>query len=71
MLDTTALRSLTQQDFAMLGFGEVAYLRPITVEGDDVVAIMGADGRQIGMAADSESATMAAFREDLTIVALN
>lgn len=71
MLDTASLKSLTQQDFAMLGFGEVAYLRQMTVQGEDVVAIMGADGRQIGMAADGESATMAAFREDLTIAALN
>jgi hypothetical protein len=62
---------LTQHDFAMLGFGEVAYLRPMIVQGEDVVAIMGADGRQIGMADDRESANMAAFREDLAIVALN
>ena len=71
MLDTTALKTLTQQDLAMLGFGEVAYIRPITIQGEQVFAIMGADGRQIGLAGDRHSASMAADGENLAVVALN
>ncbi len=71
MLDITALKTLTQQDLAMLGFGEVAYIRPMTIQGEQVFAIMGADGRQIGLAGDRDSAGMAADGENLAIVALN
>ncbi len=71
MLDTAALKSLTQQDLAMLGYGEVAYVRPIAVQGEEVFAIMGADGRQIGLAGDQLGADMAAESENLVIVALN
>ena len=71
MLDTTALKTLTQQDLAMLGFGEVAYIRPVMVQGEEIFAVMGADGRQIGLAGDRDSANMAADGEELVVVALN
>ena len=76
MLDTAALKTLTQQDFAMLGFGEVAYIRPVMVQGEEIFAVMGANGRQIGLAVaalagDRDSADMAANGEDLVVVALN
>jgi hypothetical protein len=71
MLDTAALKTLTQQDLAMLGFGEVAYVRPVTVQGEQIFAVMGADGRQIGLAGDRDSADMTASSEDLLVVALH
>lgn len=71
MLDTAALKTLTQQDLAMLGFGEVAYIHPMTVQGEQIFAIMGADGRQVGLAGDRDSASMAAYRENLVVVAVN
>ncbi len=71
MLDTTTLKTMTQQDLATLGYGEVAYVRPITVQGEEIFAIMGADGRQIGLAGDRLGADMAAESENLLIVALN
>lgn len=71
MLDAAELKTLTQQDLAMLGYGEVAYIRPVNLQGEEVFAIMGADGRQIGLAGDQASASMAATDEDLTVVALN
>lgn len=71
MLDTAALKTLTQQDFAMLGFGEVAYIRPVMVQGEEIFAVMSADGRQIDLAGDRNSADMAAFDKDLAVVALH
>jgi hypothetical protein len=71
MLDTTTLKTLTQQDFAMLGFGEVAYILPVLVQGEEIFAVMGANGRQIGVAGDRDSANMAADGDDLVVVALN
>ncbi|NIQ93161.1 MAG: hypothetical protein GWN87_02295, partial [Desulfuromonadales bacterium] len=46
-------------------------VRPIAVQGEEVFAIMGADGRQIGLAGDQLGADMAAESENLVIVALN
>lgn len=71
MLDATGLKALTQQDLAMLGYGEIAYIRPMVVQGEEVFAIMGADGRQIGMAGDRHDANRAALGEDLVVVAVN
>lgn len=71
ILDTAALKALTQQDLATLGYGEVAYIRPIVLQGEEIFAIMGADGRQIGLAGDRDSAEMAALGENLVVVALN
>lgn len=71
MLNTNTLKTLTQHDLAMLGYGEVAYIRPATVQGETVLAIMGADGRQIGLAGDRRSAELATLKEGLVIVPLN
>lgn len=71
MLDTAELKLLSQRDLAMLGFGEVAYIRPVMVQGEEIFAVMGADGRQIGLAGNLDGAIMAADNEDLAVVALN
>lgn len=71
MLDTSALKTLTQQDLAMLGFGEVAYVRTVMVQGEELFAVMGADGRQVGLAGDADSAAKAAHNQDLMVIALH
>ncbi len=71
MLETVALKALTQQDLAALGIGEIAYLRPVSVQGEEVVAVMGADGRQIGLAPDHDNAVMAALQHELLVVPLH
>ncbi|MDH5410362.1 MAG: DUF1150 domain-containing protein [Alphaproteobacteria bacterium] len=71
MLNITALKTITQQDLAMLGYGEIAYIRPLIIQGEQVFAVMGADGRQIGLAGDRDSANRTAYGEDLVVFALN
>ena len=71
MLEAVTLKAMTQQDLAVLGIGEVAYLRPVSVQGEEVVAVMGADGRQVGMAPDRATATAAALQNDLVVVPLH
>jgi len=71
MLETVTLKAMTQQDLAVLGIGEIAYLRPVSVQGEEVFAVMGADGRQIGMAPDRESAAGAALQHELVVVPLH
>jgi len=71
MLEPVTPRTLSQQDFAALGIGEVAYLRSLTVQGQEVVAVMGADGRQVGLAPDRERAFAAALQHELVLVPLH
>lgn len=71
MLETVTLKAFTQQDLAVLGTGEIAYLRAVSVQGEEVVAVMGADGRQVGLAPDRDSAVIAAFQHELLVVPLH
>lgn len=71
MLETVPLKTMTQQDLAALGAGHIAYVRALSVQGEEVFAVMGADGRQVGLAPDIESAESAAYQHDLLIVPLH
>ena len=71
MLEAVTLKSLSQQDLAALGAGEIAYLRSVSVQGEEIVAVMGADGRQVGLAPDHNSAVIAALENDLLVVPLH
>lgn len=61
-LSSTTLRSLSMRDFARLGADEVAYLRPILLNGAVAFSIHAADGTRIG-AAPSASLAAAAIRQ--------
>ena len=71
MLETVTLKALTQQDLVALGIGEIAYLRAVSVQGEEIIAVMGADGRQVGLAPDRNSAVIAAMQRDLLVVPLH
>jgi hypothetical protein len=62
ILSTAALRSLSQQDFARLGVEDVAYLRPVVLNGAAAFSIHAADGTPIG-AAPSAQLAAAAIRQ--------
>ncbi len=71
MFDVKTIRKITEQDFAALGLGEVAYVRPITIDGSLAYAIHAANGRAMGALA-SDSAAKAAIRQnDLEPVSLH
>jgi len=62
VLSAATLRSLSVQDFARLGAEEVAYLRPVVLNGALAFAIHAADGTPIG-AAPSAQLAAAAIRQ--------
>lgn len=68
MLEPTTMKTFSQQDLAVLGIGEIAYLRAVTVQGEEIIAVMGADGRQVGLAPDRDSAVVAALQHDLLVL---
>ncbi|WP_237216601.1 DUF1150 family protein [Falsiroseomonas oryziterrae] len=62
ILSAAALRNLSAQDFARLGVEDVAYLRPVVMNGAQAFAIHAADGTPIG-AAPSAALAAAAIRQ--------
>jgi hypothetical protein len=62
---------MTAHDFAMWGLQDVAYIRPIKVEGAMAWAICAADGTGIGVAQDRDLAFAAARQNDLDPVSLH
>lgn len=61
-LTAAALRNLSLRDFAALGANEVAYLRPVVMNGAMAFSIHAADGTPIG-AAPSAQLAAAAIRQ--------
>lgn len=60
-----ALRHLSAADLARFGLQEIAYLRPVMVEGVQAIAIHAADGTQIGAAPNAELAMAAVLQHEM------
>lgn len=56
------MRHLSEVQLASLGMAEIAYLKPVVVNGTPAFAIHAADGTAMALAADAEVA-MAAIRQ--------
>lgn len=65
------LKNLSSQDFLNFGLEEVAYIRPVEVDGEDVFAIHRADGTPISIAENMDSAIVSARYNDLEPLAVN
>jgi hypothetical protein len=60
-----ALRQLAPADWARFGAEQIAYIRPVVVDGAQIVAIYSADGTQIGAAPDTSLATAAILQHEM------
>ena len=63
-----ALRHLSMADWARFGVQEIAYLRPVVVNGVAAISIHAADGTPIGAAPNAESAIAAIEQHELAAV---
>jgi hypothetical protein len=59
------LRSLSKADWARFGAEEIAYMRPVVVNGTAAVAIHAGDGTPIGAAPDIGLATAAILQHEM------
>lgn len=59
------LRSLSAQDFAQLGTNEVAYVRPVVMNGARAFSIHAADGTPIGAAPNAQLAAAAIRQHEM------
>jgi len=62
-LDT--VRDISRQNFAALGVHDVAFVKPVEVDGKPAYAIHAADGTEMGVVNDREVAFAAVRQHDL------
>lgn len=53
------LSKLSAADWARFGANEIAYMRPVVLDGEEAIAIHAADGTRIGAAPDMSQAAEA------------
>jgi len=63
------IRQITDQQLAKLGLSEIAYIKPVIVNGEQAFAIHAADGTPMAVAGDAEVA-VAAIRQHEMMPAL-
>lgn len=61
----TDIRHITPEALAALGGGALVYIKPVEVEGRQVVAVHGADGAQLALLANRELAFAAAVQYEM------
>jgi len=66
-----SLKYLSSNDLLTFGLNAVAYLKPATVDGQEVFAIHAADGSQLALVATREIGIVAMQEHDLEPVSLN
>ena len=71
MTEVERIRALTPQDLLMLGIKEVAYVKDVEVDGETAVALFAANGQQIGVMEDRQTAVAAAWQNGLSPMTLH
>lgn len=59
------LKNISAQEFALWGIQDIAYIRPVTVEGRKAYAVHAADGTQVAVMNTPEIAMAAVRQNDL------
>ena len=63
--ETTVLKGLSPADWASFGREQIAYIRPVVVDGVKAVGIHSADGTQIGAAPNADLAIAAIIQNEM------
>jgi len=65
MDQTERIAHISAEDFMTLGLQQVAYVKPVAVDGKTVYAVHAADGREMAVMASREVALAALRQNDL------
>ena len=65
MNETVRVGALTQKDLMALGLEQIAYVKPVEIEGDAAFAVHAADGTQIAIMKSRAQAVAAIRHHDL------
>jgi len=71
MIETVNLRQLTPQDLAALGVQHLAFIKTVTVNDDVAYSVHAADGTQMAVIADRETAFAAVRQHGLEPVSVH
>jgi len=64
-------RALTESQFAQLGAGQIAYVKPVVVDGKQVFAIHAANGTPMALAEDQGVAVAAIIQHEMVPAAVH
>ncbi|NQV82847.1 MAG: DUF1150 family protein [Rhodospirillales bacterium] len=62
---------MSVQDFIDLGLTEVAYVKPVEMDGRTAYAVFAANGQQLGVMESRNTALAALFQNDLEPISLH
>jgi len=65
MTQVERIRGLSAQDLLMLGIKEMAYVKDVEVDGETAVALFAANGQQIAVMEDRQTAMATAWQNGL------
>lgn len=65
------MRQMTANDLAMLGMQDIAYVKPVTVDGTEGFAIHAADGTQMALIANRDLAFAVVRQNELEPVSVH
>jgi len=65
MTESERIRGLNPQDMLMLGIKDMAYLKEIEVDGETAVGLFAANGQQIAVMEDLQTAVATAWQNGL------
>jgi hypothetical protein len=71
MTQTQLPHAISVQDLMQLGLQEVAYVKPVQIDGQSAVAVHAADGTQMAVMRSRESAFAAVRQNDLEPVSVH
>ena len=65
------VRRMSPGDLMVLGVSNLAYVKPVEVEGQSLFAVFTADGTQVAMLPSREAAVATILRHDLEAVSIH
>lgn len=65
------IREMTAQDFVALGVSDLAYIKPVEIDGQGLYAVFAADGTQVVVLPSREVAVATIRRHDLEPVSVH
>jgi hypothetical protein len=71
MTNAESIRRISRQDLMDLGVSDLAYVKPIEIEGQPLFAVYTADGTQVAVLPTREVAVATILRHDLEPVSIH
>ena len=71
MNNSEDIRRISQGDLMALGVSDLAYVKPVEIEGQSLFAVFTADGTQVAVLPSRDAAVATILRHDLEVVSIH